>query len=60
MAQGDSASGDAKPVWIAIYTRKSNDENLVIISDPDLAAQYIAEFDRRWKEAKIPTAFTCN
>ena len=29
----------------------SNDENVVIITDPDLAAQYIAEFERRWAEA---------
>jgi phosphatidylserine/phosphatidylglycerophosphate/cardiolipin synthase-like enzyme len=45
---------------ISSNATKSNDENLVIISDPDLAAQYTAEFDRRWKEAKVPTAFTCN
>jgi phosphatidylserine/phosphatidylglycerophosphate/cardiolipin synthase-like enzyme len=32
----------------------SNDENLVIISDPDLAAQYVAEFNRRWAEATAP------
>jgi phosphatidylserine/phosphatidylglycerophosphate/cardiolipin synthase-like enzyme len=32
----------------------SNDENLVIISDPDLAAQYTAEFNRRWAEATTP------
>jgi phosphatidylserine/phosphatidylglycerophosphate/cardiolipin synthase-like enzyme len=45
---------------ISSNATRSNDENLVIISDPDLAAQYIAEFDRRWQEAKVPTAFTCN
>lgn len=45
---------------ISSNATNSNDENLVIISDPDLAAQYITEFDRRWKEAKVPTAFTCN
>lgn len=32
----------------------TNDENLVIIKDRDLAAQYIAEFDRRWAEATVP------
>jgi phosphatidylserine/phosphatidylglycerophosphate/cardiolipin synthase-like enzyme len=32
----------------------SNDENLVTISDPDLAAQYTAEFNRRWAEATPP------
>lgn len=45
---------------ISSNATRSNDENLIIISDPDLAAQYIAEFDRRWKESKVPTAFTCN
>ncbi len=29
----------------------SNDENMIEITDPDLAAQYLAEFDRRWAEA---------
>ena len=37
----------------------SNDENLIIIHDPDLAAQYLAEFDRRWAEAGTPTGFEC-
>jgi phosphatidylserine/phosphatidylglycerophosphate/cardiolipin synthase-like enzyme len=37
----------------------SNDENMVIISDPDLAAQYIAEFERRWAEAKVPDGLSC-
>ncbi len=32
----------------------SNDENLVIIYDPVLAAQFIAEFERRWAEAEAP------
>ena len=45
---------------ISSNATRSNDENLVIISDPDLAAQYIAEFNRRWQEAKVPTAFTCS
>ncbi len=38
----------------------SNDENLVIITDPDLAAQYTAEFDRRWAEAHTPSGLSCN
>lgn len=37
----------------------SNDENIAIITDPDLAAQYIAEFDRRWAEAHAPANLTC-
>jgi phosphatidylserine/phosphatidylglycerophosphate/cardiolipin synthase-like enzyme len=37
----------------------SNDENLISITDPDLAAQYLAEFDRRWAEASTPTALSC-
>lgn len=38
----------------------SNDENLVIIQDPALAAQYLAEFDRRWAEAVRPSRLTCS
>jgi phosphatidylserine/phosphatidylglycerophosphate/cardiolipin synthase-like enzyme len=34
---------------------ESNDENLVIIADPNLAAQYLQEFERRWAEAVAPT-----
>jgi phosphatidylserine/phosphatidylglycerophosphate/cardiolipin synthase-like enzyme len=45
---------------ISSNATRSNDENLIIISDPDLAAQYIAEFNRRWQESKVPTAFTCS
>jgi phosphatidylserine/phosphatidylglycerophosphate/cardiolipin synthase-like enzyme len=37
----------------------SNDENLLIIRDPDLAAQYTAEFNRRWAEAATPTSLSC-
>ncbi len=39
---------------------ESNDENLIIIQDADLAAQYLAEFDRRWAEAVRPTRLTCS
>jgi len=38
----------------------SNDENLIIIQDADLAAQYLAEFDRRWSEAIRPANLTCS
>ena len=38
----------------------SNDENLISITDPDLAAQYLAEFDRRWAEAGTPTNLSCS
>lgn len=37
----------------------SNDENLVIIRDRDLAAQYEAEFSRRWAESIHPSRLTC-
>ncbi len=39
----------------------TNDENIVIITDPDIAAQYLAEFERRWAEARQPDAedITC-
>ncbi len=40
--------------------RDSNDENLLIITDPDLALQYVEEFNRRWAESKQPTKITCS
>lgn len=39
---------------------QSNDENLLFINDPALAAQYLAEFDRRWAEATTPTNLKCS
>jgi phosphatidylserine/phosphatidylglycerophosphate/cardiolipin synthase-like enzyme len=38
----------------------SNDENLIRITDSDLATQYLAEFDRRWAEASTPDSLTCS
>jgi phosphatidylserine/phosphatidylglycerophosphate/cardiolipin synthase-like enzyme len=38
----------------------NNDENLLIIRDPDLAGQYTAEFNRRWAEAKVPGGLLCS
>ena len=34
---------------------ENNDENLVIIADPNLAAHYLQEFERRWAEAVAPS-----
>ncbi len=34
----------------------SNDENVVIIANTDIAAQYLQEFERRWAEAAAPDA----
>lgn len=33
---------------------ESNDENVVILANTEIAAQYLAEFDRRWAEAEEP------
>lgn len=33
---------------------ESNDENVIILDNTEIAAQYLAEFDRRWQEAEIP------
>lgn len=33
---------------------KSNDENTVIVTNRDIAALYLQEFERRWAEAKLP------
>jgi phosphatidylserine/phosphatidylglycerophosphate/cardiolipin synthase-like enzyme len=38
----------------------SNDENVIIISHSDIAAQYLQEFDRRWAEATKPDAADMN
>lgn len=32
----------------------SNDENVIILNNGDIATEYLAEFDRRWAEAKLP------
>ena len=34
----------------------SNDENVVVINNSDIAAEYLKEFDRRWAEATEPEA----
>ncbi len=44
---------------ISSNATNNNDENLLIISDPDLAALYTLEFQRRWAEARVPTKLTC-
>ena len=44
---------------ISANATDSNDENLLIIRDADLAAQYVAEFNRRWAEATTPRGLTC-
>jgi phosphatidylserine/phosphatidylglycerophosphate/cardiolipin synthase-like enzyme len=33
---------------------ESNDENVLIITNADIAAQYLAEFEARWAEAEPP------
>jgi phosphatidylserine/phosphatidylglycerophosphate/cardiolipin synthase-like enzyme len=33
---------------------ESNDENVVVLANTDIAALYLAEFDRRWAEARDP------
>lgn len=39
---------------------QSNDENLVIIHDPELARQYIAEYERVKSVSSIPSSIVCN
>jgi phosphatidylserine/phosphatidylglycerophosphate/cardiolipin synthase-like enzyme len=38
----------------------SNDENVVIITHGEIAAQYLQEFERRWAEAAAPEAADMN
>ncbi len=35
---------------------ESNDENVVVVANSDVAAQYLQEFERRWAEASQPDA----
>jgi phosphatidylserine/phosphatidylglycerophosphate/cardiolipin synthase-like enzyme len=35
---------------------ESNDENVVVVTNRDIAAMYIQEFERRWAEAREPDA----
>jgi phosphatidylserine/phosphatidylglycerophosphate/cardiolipin synthase-like enzyme len=37
----------------------SNDENLLVITDPTIAALYTQEFERRWAEARIAANISC-
>jgi phosphatidylserine/phosphatidylglycerophosphate/cardiolipin synthase-like enzyme len=39
---------------------QSNDENLLIITDRDIAAEFVAEFDRRWAESRLPQGVNCS
>lgn len=39
---------------------KSNDENVVIVTNGDIAIQYLQEFERRWAEAAEPDATDMN
>ncbi len=43
----------------SVSATESNDENLLIIRDADFAAQYLAEFERRWVQARIPDDLRC-
>ncbi len=38
---------------------ESNDENLLIIHSPEIAAEYMAEFDRQWEQALAPDGNEC-
>lgn len=38
----------------SVNANESNDENVIIIHEPNLAAQYLQEFERRWSEATEP------
>jgi phosphatidylserine/phosphatidylglycerophosphate/cardiolipin synthase-like enzyme len=39
---------------------ESNDENVVVVSNADIAAQYLQEFERRWDEATEPDPAAMN
>jgi phosphatidylserine/phosphatidylglycerophosphate/cardiolipin synthase-like enzyme len=33
---------------------ESNDENVIVISNQDVASEYLSEFEKRWAEAEVP------
>lgn len=33
---------------------ESNDENVVVVTNPEIAARYLEEFERRWAEGRVP------
>lgn len=37
----------------------SNDENVIIVNNADIAQQYLQEFQRRWQEAEAPDDIDC-
>jgi phosphatidylserine/phosphatidylglycerophosphate/cardiolipin synthase-like enzyme len=39
---------------------ESNDENVIILTNAEVAAQYLQEFDRRWAEAVLPDPAAMN
>jgi phosphatidylserine/phosphatidylglycerophosphate/cardiolipin synthase-like enzyme len=39
---------------------ESNDENMLIVTNRDIAARYLSEFERRWAEAKEPNRAEMN
>jgi phosphatidylserine/phosphatidylglycerophosphate/cardiolipin synthase-like enzyme len=39
---------------------ESNDENVIVVTHGDIAAQYLQEFERRWAEASAPEAADMN
>jgi phosphatidylserine/phosphatidylglycerophosphate/cardiolipin synthase-like enzyme len=38
----------------------SNDENVIVVTNGDIAAQYLQEFERRWAEAVMPDPAAMN
>ncbi|MEZ4728286.1 MAG: phospholipase D-like domain-containing protein [Caldilineaceae bacterium] len=40
----------------SVNANESNDENVIILQQPAIAARYLEEFSRRWQEAQAPDA----
>ena len=39
---------------------RTNDENVLVIHDAEIAAAYLDEFNRRWAESAVPEGLTCS
>jgi phosphatidylserine/phosphatidylglycerophosphate/cardiolipin synthase-like enzyme len=42
------------------FASNDNDDNVLIIRSDEIAAQYNAEFEQRWQEARVPEDISCD
>ena len=40
--------------WYGVHTYSGNDENVIILDNPEIAKLYIQEFERDWSQGSDP------